>query len=91
MRSVHVSDALLDYVQTLIARTRQRSDLKLGLSPRAGQGLVRAAHAWAYIAGRDAVLPEDVQAVFPAVVAHRLERRDASRTAPASIAHRAAS
>lgn len=76
VREVHVSDALLDYVQSVIGRTRQRSDLKLGLSPRAGQGLIRSAQAWAYIAGRDAVLPEDVQAVLPAIVAHRLELRD---------------
>jgi len=78
VRNVHVSDPLLDYAQTLIARTRERADLKLGLSPRAGQGLMRAAQAWAYIAGRDAVLPDDIQAVFPAVVSHRLERRDAA-------------
>jgi MoxR-like ATPase len=76
VRAVHVADALLDYAQALIARTRERSDLKLGLSPRAGQGLLRAAQAWAYLAARAAVLPEDVQAVLPAVVAHRLERRD---------------
>ena len=76
VRAVHVADALLDYCQALIARTRDRGDLKLGLSPRAGQGLLRAAQSWAYLAGRNAVLPEDVQAVFPAVVAHRLERRE---------------
>jgi MoxR-like ATPase len=76
VRAVHVADALLDYAQALIARTRERSDLKLGLSPRAGQGLIRAAQAWAYLASRTAVLPDDVQAVLPAVVAHRLERRD---------------
>jgi MoxR-like ATPase len=75
-RTVHLADALLDYTQALIGRTRERSDLKLGLSPRAGQGLIRAAQAWAYLAGRRAVLPEDVQAVLPAVVAHRLEARD---------------
>lgn len=78
VREVHISDALLDYAQALITRTRSRGDLKLGLSPRAGQGLIRAAQAWAHIAGRNAVLPEDLQAVFPAVVSHRLERRDAS-------------
>jgi MoxR-like ATPase len=39
---------------------------------------MRAAQAWAYIAGRNAVLPDDIQAVFPSVVSHRLERRDAS-------------
>jgi MoxR-like ATPase len=76
VRGVHVGDALLDYTQSLIARTRERGDLKLGLSPRAGQGLLRAAQAWAFLARRAAVLPEDVQAVLPAVVAHRLERRD---------------
>ena len=72
----YVSDAMLDYAQALIARTRDRTDLKLGLSPRAGQGLIRAAQAWTYLASRNAVLPDDVQAVLPAVVAHRLERRD---------------
>ncbi|HYL02199.1 MAG TPA: MoxR family ATPase [Steroidobacteraceae bacterium] len=76
VRAVHVADALLDYAQVLIARTRERADLKLGLSPRAGQGLIRAAQAWAYLAGRAAVLPEDIQEVLPAVVAHRLERRE---------------
>jgi len=76
VRNVFVSDALLDYAQALVARTRERADLKLGLSPRAGQGLMRAAQAWAYVAGRNAVLPDDIQAVFPSVVSHRLEQRD---------------
>ena len=78
----------LDYVQALIARTRDRADLKIGLSPRAGQGLIRAAQAWSLVSGRRAVLPEDIQAVAPAVVAHRLERRDpAGREDSASIAN----
>ena len=76
VRDVHVAGALLDYTLALIARTRARADLKLGLSPRAGQGLIRAAQAWAYLQNRAAVMPEDVQAVLPAVVAHRLERRE---------------
>jgi MoxR-like ATPase len=76
VREVHVADALLNYTLALIARTRARADLKLGLSPRAGQGLIRAAQAWAYMQNRVAVMPEDVQAVLPAVVAHRLERRE---------------
>ena len=46
-----------------------------GLSPRAGQALVRASRAWAYIDGRDYVLPEDVQAVFPSLAGHRLYSR----------------
>ena len=77
VRAVHIADALLDYTLALIARTRARADLKLGLSPRAGQGLIRAAQAWAYLENRAAVMPEDVQAVLPAVIAHRLERREA--------------
>jgi MoxR-like ATPase len=77
-REVHVAEPLLDYVQALVARTREREDLKLGLSPRGALALLRAAQAAACVAGRDAALPEDVQQVLPAVVAHRLERRDAA-------------
>src|SRR5580765_8151701 len=86
VRAVHIADALLDYAQSLIAQTREREDLKLGLSPRAGQGLIRAAQAWALLEGRAAVLPEDVQTVLPAVVAHRLERRDPAGTDAADLA-----
>ncbi|MFO7275997.1 MAG: MoxR family ATPase [Pseudomonadota bacterium] len=86
VREVHVSDALLDYVQALTERTRTRTDLRLGLSPRAAQGLIRAAQAWAHLQGRSAVLPEDVQAVFPSVVAHRLERRDAADASGHAVA-----
>ncbi len=86
VRQVFRSAPLLDYVQRLVDLTRTRSDLKLGLSPRAALGLVRAAQAHAFIAGRDAALPEDVQAVLPAVVAHRLERRDAGRGTDPNLA-----
>ncbi len=78
VRATHVSEKLLDYAQSVIARTRERADLKLGLSPRAAQGLIRAAQAWARLDGRGAVLPEDVQAVLPAVTAHRLEARESA-------------
>jgi MoxR-like ATPase len=81
VRTVHVAEPLLDYLQALIARSRETSELKLGLSPRAGQALIRAAQAWAFLAGRGSVLPEDVQAVLPSVIAHRLERRDAAGSA----------
>ena len=86
VRAVHIADALLDYAQALIRRTREAADLKLGLSPRAGQGLIRAAQAWAFLDARAAVLPEDVQAVLPAVVAHRLERRDPASSDGADVA-----
>jgi MoxR-like ATPase len=81
VQRVHVAPALLEYVQALVAGTRQRTDVLLGLSPRAGQGLVRAARAWALISGRDMVLPEDVQAVFGPVASHRLERTGAAASA----------
>ncbi|HXX84490.1 MAG TPA: AAA family ATPase [Casimicrobiaceae bacterium] len=74
--TVHVAPALLDYVQALLAASRGTSGaaprLQRGLSPRAGLLLVAASRAWALLAGRPMVLPEDVQAVFPAVAAHRL-------------------
>jgi MoxR-like ATPase len=78
-RAIYVSAPLLDYVQALVARSRQQ--LQLGLSPRAAQGLVRAAQAWALLAGERAVLPEHVQAVLPPVAAHRLEQRNGGGTA----------
>jgi MoxR-like ATPase len=71
---VHVAPALLDYVQSLLAASRNSSHWEIGLSPRAGLAVVRAARAWAMIDGRAQVVPEDVQAILPAVAAHRLHR-----------------
>ena len=72
---VHVANALLDYVQALLAASRASPDWLIGLSPRAGLGLLRAARAWALIDGRGQVVPEDVQAILPAVAGHRLQSR----------------
>jgi MoxR-like ATPase len=72
VRQVHVSAALLDYVQALIAATRQSPDFATGLSPRSALNLLHAARAWAFLEGRPFVIPEDVQAVLSSVVAHRL-------------------
>jgi MoxR-like ATPase len=69
---VFVSDALIDYVQALINHTRDSTRFEMGLSPRAGLALLRAAQSWALMAGRKQVLPEDVQAIAPSVVGHRL-------------------
>ena len=69
---VHVSEALLDYVQALVAWSRERPGFGAGLSPRAAIALLRSARAWALLDGRKSVIPEDVQAVTPAVVGHRL-------------------
>lgn len=69
---IHAAPPLLDYVQGLLAFSRQSSLFRGGLSPRAGLALLRAARAWALLHRRGHVLPEDVQAVLPAVVGHRL-------------------
>ncbi|MBI5331318.1 MAG: AAA family ATPase [Betaproteobacteria bacterium] len=71
-QQVHVADALLDYIQALLAASRQDTRFAAGLSPRAGLGLLRAARAWAWLAGHAYVQPEDVQAVLPALAPHRL-------------------
>jgi MoxR-like ATPase len=76
---VHASAALLDYVQAVARYTRQAPEFEAGLSPRAVIALLRAAQAWAYMHGHEGVLPEDVQAVLPSVVGHRLPARDDAR------------
>ncbi len=72
---VRVSDALVDYVLRLVEATRTQPQFAWGLSPRASLALLAAARAWAFVDGRDYVIPEDVQAVLPAVVGHRLRER----------------
>ena len=69
---IHASEALIDYVQRLLARSRHHPGVRVGLSPRAGLALLRAARAHALLRGREHVLPEDVQTLFVAVAAHRL-------------------
>lgn len=70
---VHASADLIDYVQRLLAHSRDSGLFVVGLSPRAGLGLLRAARAWALLGGRDYVSPEDVQVVLGPVTAHRLQ------------------
>ena len=72
VNEVHASEALVDYVQALLTRSRQQPGVRVGLSPRAGIALLRAARAYALLLGRQHVLPEDVQALFAAVATHRL-------------------
>ena len=73
VEQVHASDALLDYVQRLIHFTRSEPGFAFGLSPRGALALLRSAKAWALLSGRGHVVPEDVQAVLPAVVGHRVQ------------------
>ena len=70
--TVHAAGPLLDYVQDLIAATRSGQWFLQGLSPRAGIAIVRAAKAQALLSGRDYVAPDDVQAILPQTIAHRL-------------------
>ena len=75
-RGVHLSAHLVGYVQDLLEVSRLSGRFAFGLSPRAGLALLRAARAWAVLAGRDWVLPEDVQQVLPHVAGHRLRHAD---------------
>ncbi len=70
--AVHAADPLLEYVQDLVEATRNGRWFLQGLSPRAAIALVRAAKAQALLAGRDYVAPDDVQAILPQTIAHRL-------------------
>jgi len=79
VEKVSASPALLDYLQRLLEQSRRMPGLLYGLSPRAGLGLLRAAKAWALMEGRNHVLPDDVQAVFPAVAEHRLEQGESGK------------
>jgi len=73
VNKVFVSEALIDYLQNLLAHTRHSPDFELGLSPRAGLALRQCAQAWALMQGRDHVLPDDVQTVLPHVAGHRIQ------------------
>jgi MoxR-like ATPase len=88
VHGIHVSDALLDYLQALLDHTRKSARFVSGLSPRAGLALKQCAQAWALMQGRDYVIPEDIQAVFPGVAGHRLHAtssQDAGKNLTAEI------
>jgi len=70
--AVHASNALLDYLQALIAATRNGQWFVEGLSPRAGIAVLRAARAHAMLDRRDYVAPDDIQAILAQTIAHRL-------------------
>jgi MoxR-like ATPase len=78
---VHVSEALVAYIQKILSYSRDSGLFEYGLSPRAGIALLHAAKAWAYIEQHEHVLPEDVQAVLPYVISHRLQHRNQPMTA----------
>jgi len=79
VREVHVSDALIDYIQVLVRHTRESADIEVGLSPRGAQALVAAAKAMAFIEGHSGAYPDDVQMVFAAIAGHRLKPAGGTR------------
>ena len=83
---VHAAEALLDYLQALLVFSRQSPHFAHGLSPRAGLSLLHSARAWALMAGRDHVVPEDLQTVLPHVVGHRLQAAEAGDDAQRLVA-----
>jgi MoxR-like ATPase len=76
VEGISVSDAVIDYLQRLVECTRRDSVFSYGLSPRGAMAWLRAARAWAFIHGRDYVVPEDLQTVLAPVVGHRIHGRD---------------
>ncbi|MBY0578438.1 MAG: AAA family ATPase [Burkholderiales bacterium] len=86
VRQIRASSALIDYLQAILKYSRTNPEFMNGLSPRAGLALLAASRAWAYLAGRDMVLPEDVQAVLASVVDHRLvPAQDYARICPSDM------
>jgi len=85
-QTITASSALLDYLQALLTASRRHAEIRVGLSPRAGLSLLSAARAWALLSGRTHVIPEDVQALFIPLAAHRLvSTRGASGDAMARL------
>ena len=71
-QKVYVSSALLDYVQALLAETRNSRWFETGLSPRAGIAMLQCGKAFAFLEGRDFAIPEDIKAIFPGLARHRM-------------------
>jgi MoxR-like ATPase len=72
VRTIEVSGPVEDYIVDLVRATRERPEVRLGGSPRSTMALYRATQAWAFLAGRDFALPDDVKALVPAVIGHRI-------------------
>ena len=84
--SVFASAPLIDYVQALLAASREHGEIRIGLSPRAGLAVLAAARGHALLSGREHCVPEDVQAVFPSVASHRLTPSASARSERTKLA-----
>ena len=78
VNEIHVSDAIIEYLQTLVSATRTSGKFVTGLSPRAGLQWLQAAKAMALVENRDTVMPEDIKVLAPYTAAHRLHCNDGS-------------
>lgn len=81
---VIISDLIIDYIQALLEASREQGWFQHGLSPRAGKGIVRAAQAYALVNEREFIRPDDVQAIMPAVVNHRLVMKESQNQSSAA-------
>ncbi|MCL1903424.1 MAG: MoxR family ATPase [Oscillospiraceae bacterium] len=72
VREINIEDNIYEYIVKLVSATREHNNVKLGASPRASLMLMRASQSCAFVSGRGYVIPEDVQKMFPYVIAHRL-------------------
>lgn len=86
IRSVHVSDAVADYIVALAGLTRKHPKLTMGVSPRATRGLYRAVKVWAAMDGRDFATPDDVKALAHPVLEHRIMLDSGARFSGSSAA-----
>jgi len=85
-QQVIVSEVILNYVQALLAASREQGGFYHGLSPRAGIGIVRAAQAYAATDMRGFIRPDDIQAILPSVINHRLViRKSSTEFSPAEL------
>tara|TARA_R110000868_G_scaffold106166_3_gene291295 strand:- start:318 stop:1235 length:918 start_codon:yes stop_codon:yes gene_type:complete len=82
---VHASDELLNYIIRLVTFSRESQQFANPLSPRATKALLSAAKSWAFINNRDYVIPEDVQAILPAVAEHRLRSNSSDINSQGSL------
>ena len=83
--AVRVDEALYRYIVALVAATRGHKALELGASPRASVALMHLAQAYAYLRGRDYVIPDDIATLYIPVVSHRVQLTQESKLAPLSV------
>ena len=72
VKKVDISSHVLKYIVNIVSSTREREDVKLGASPRASIALMKASCAWAFLEGRDYVIPDDVVNLIPWILKHRI-------------------